>query len=205
MNHTSNLLNASSHHHSLFSFLPVFFLPLCLSLFPLSLSTFLLPHKSSLPLSALLPLLTLCHIALSHSHSFFRSLITTHTLYLNLSPLSFFNLYLPPYTSFFTLDFYILLLHSCFGPHWDHPFAPVLSIILYWSIHHIARTLLVHSSTSQQPHSCSQQLAHRSRNVQPQSLVPNVARHLKLCCKYPGKFSQRQFPFDGNYYKVLNI
>ena len=91
------------------------------------------------------------------------------------------------------------------GPSASRLLPPLLSIIFYWSIHHVARTLLVHSSSGQEPRSCGQRPAHRTRNAQAQSLGPNVARHLKLCSRYPGKFSQRKVSFDGVYYKVLNI
>ena len=91
------------------------------------------------------------------------------------------------------------------GPSASRLLPPLLSIIFYWSIHHVARTLLVHSSGGQEPRSCGQQPAHRTRNAQAQSLGPNVARHLKLCSRYPGKFSRRKVSFDGVYYKVLNI
>lgn len=99
MNHTNNLLNASSHHHSLFF---SFFVHLCLSLFPLSLSTFLLPHKSSPPFVSSPPLAnTLSHCSFPLSLLFPSTYHCTHTLPSSVSSI-FFNLYLPPYTSFFT-------------------------------------------------------------------------------------------------------
>lgn len=41
-------------------------------------------------------------------------------------------------------------------------------------------------------------------NVQTQGSISNVARHLKLCRKFSGKFSLRQDSFEGHCYKVLN-
>ena len=105
-----------------------FLFSMILSFFPLSPSTRLPAHKSSLPLSALLPLLTLCDIAHLLSCSFSPSLITAQTLSLSTCLLHL--------SSSLSIDFNILLQHSCFR------LQPPSSAV----IHH---PLLVHSSLSQ--------------------------------------------------------
>lgn len=88
------------------------FLLFVFQLFP-SQSTFLPAYLSSLPLSALLPSLTLCHIALSHS---LLSPLTYHCGHTLPLPVSSIFLYLPSSLSLPSL-FNIFLLHSCFRPH----------------------------------------------------------------------------------------
>lgn len=190
---SSFTITSKSCYHCSF----LFFLYLLVSF--RSMSTIPPAHKSSLPLSALLPSLTLCHIALSHSLLFPPHLSPwTHSLYL--SPPS--PLYLPPSPS-------ILRLHSCFRPHWDRDPVPARSLHCYPSssigpfITLPRRYWFIHQPAS------SPTAAENNQRKGPGMCRLTVwilmLRGTWNCAgRILWKFPQRQESFEGDYYKVFS-
>lgn len=130
---------------------------------PHSMDNFLPAHQSSF-LAAFLRL-TLCHISLPHSH-ITSSLLSLHHPSIHLLALPRL-LCLSYRTSLLILPSYQYTVSLGLSVTTHSPqfiLSTPLSIILYWSIHHLVGKPLVNSSSCSKPHSCRQQPA-RARNV----------------------------------------